>query len=69
MLSVRALAKNCYADLDDKRGATSSNWKSGKPVRVVSVAVGLLPCLILIGCVISSFWPCYHGDSPQLSYH
>ena len=37
MLSIRALAKNCYADLDDKIGAIASNWEKGKPVRVVSV--------------------------------
>lgn len=32
-----ALAKNCNAPINDKVGATASesNWKNGKPVRVV----------------------------------
>ncbi|KAL5021077.1 hypothetical protein ScPMuIL_000232 [Solemya velum] len=31
----RALAKNCNAPLDDKKGAEAKDWKAGKPVRVV----------------------------------
>jgi len=31
----RALAKNCSAPLDDKKGGEAKNWKAGKPVRVV----------------------------------
>ncbi|KAJ8306437.1 hypothetical protein KUTeg_016982 [Tegillarca granosa] len=31
----RALAKNCNAPIDTKKGATAENWKDGKPVRVV----------------------------------
>ena len=34
--SSRALAKNCSASIDDKKGATAKNWREGKPVRVVS---------------------------------
>lgn len=33
----RALARNCDAPIDDKKGATGKSWKSGKPVRVVSL--------------------------------
>ena len=32
----RALAKNCYVELGEKKGATATSWRSGKPVRVVS---------------------------------
>ena len=32
----RALAINCDAPIDSKKGATANNWKFGKPVRVVS---------------------------------
>uniref|UniRef100_A0A8C5V5P9 E3 ubiquitin-protein ligase UHRF n=1 Tax=Microcebus murinus TaxID=30608 RepID=A0A8C5V5P9_MICMU len=31
----RALALNCYAPIDDKKGAEAKDWRSGKPVRVV----------------------------------
>ncbi|KAH3867286.1 hypothetical protein DPMN_030412, partial [Dreissena polymorpha] len=31
----KALAKNCNAPLDAKNGATSKDWRAGKPVRVV----------------------------------
>jgi len=31
----RALALNCNANLDNKKGSTSVDWKKGKPVRVV----------------------------------
>ncbi|XP_013414439.1 E3 ubiquitin-protein ligase UHRF1 [Lingula anatina] len=31
----RALAKNCNAPLNDKQGGEASDWKAGKPVRVV----------------------------------
>lgn len=31
----RALAKNCHAPIDDKKGAEAKEWKKGKPVRVV----------------------------------
>jgi E3 ubiquitin-protein ligase UHRF1 len=31
----RALAKNCSAPIDDKRGATAKQWRDGKPVRVI----------------------------------
>lgn len=31
----RALAKNCAAPIDAKKGAQASNWQAGKPVRVV----------------------------------
>ncbi|XP_072761128.1 E3 ubiquitin-protein ligase UHRF1 [Anoplolepis gracilipes] len=31
----KALAKNCYAKLNDKVGATSTDWTKGIPVRVV----------------------------------
>jgi E3 ubiquitin-protein ligase UHRF1 len=31
----RALARNCCATIDDKKGATAKQWKEGKPVRVV----------------------------------
>jgi len=37
MLSLlcSALARNCDATIDDKKGATAKDWKNGKPVRVV----------------------------------
>ncbi|XP_021356809.1 E3 ubiquitin-protein ligase UHRF1-like [Mizuhopecten yessoensis] len=31
----KALAKNCNATIDNKKGACSEEWKKGKPVRVV----------------------------------
>jgi E3 ubiquitin-protein ligase UHRF1 len=31
----KALAKNCNAPIDDKNGAEATDWKRGKPVRVV----------------------------------
>ncbi|KAH9513390.1 E3 ubiquitin-protein ligase uhrf1 [Bulinus truncatus] len=31
----KALAKNCNAPLDNKKGAEAKDWKGGKPVRVV----------------------------------
>ena len=31
----RALAKNCNAPIDNKKGATAKDWRGGKPVRVV----------------------------------
>uniref|UniRef100_A0A8C8ZZP3 E3 ubiquitin-protein ligase UHRF n=1 Tax=Prolemur simus TaxID=1328070 RepID=A0A8C8ZZP3_PROSS len=31
----RALALNCYAPINDKKGAEAKDWRSGKPVRVV----------------------------------
>ena len=31
----RALAKVCNAPIDNKNGATSKDWRGGKPVRVV----------------------------------
>ena len=31
----RALARDCYAPLDNKNGAESKEWKKGKPIRVV----------------------------------
>ena len=31
----RALARNCDAPIDDKKGATGKDWRNGKPVRVV----------------------------------
>ncbi|CAH1133447.1 unnamed protein product [Ceutorhynchus assimilis] len=31
----RALASNCYAKLNSREGATSTDWKKGQPVRVV----------------------------------
>uniref|UniRef100_A0A2S2PRQ6 RING-type E3 ubiquitin transferase n=1 Tax=Schizaphis graminum TaxID=13262 RepID=A0A2S2PRQ6_SCHGA len=31
----RALALNCNAEINDKKGATAVDWKKGKPVRVV----------------------------------
>ncbi|KAL3878130.1 hypothetical protein ACJMK2_030501 [Sinanodonta woodiana] len=31
----KALAKNCNAPLDSKKGAEAKDWKAGKPVRVV----------------------------------
>ena len=34
-VSCRALAKNCNAPLDAKKGAEAKDWKGGKPVRVV----------------------------------
>ena len=34
----RALATNCCAELNEK-GAMATNWKDGKPVRVVSCSV------------------------------
>lgn len=34
-MSHRALAKNCNAPLDNKKGAEAKDWKGGKPVRVV----------------------------------
>ena len=36
VLCARALARNCSAAIDDKKGATAKNWREGKPVRVVS---------------------------------
>ncbi|PNI54539.1 UHRF2 isoform 5 [Pan troglodytes] len=35
ILTIRALALNCDAPLDDKIGAESRNWRAGKPVRVI----------------------------------
>lgn len=35
ILNLRALAKNCYAEFNNKTGAESKDWKKGKPVRVV----------------------------------
>ena len=35
--SCRALARNCDAPIDDKKGASAKSWKNGKPVRVVSI--------------------------------
>eukprot|EP00794_Sanderia_malayensis_P007068 gene7068-7863_t len=34
----KALAKNCNANIDDKNGAESTDWKEGKPVRVMRSA-------------------------------
>ncbi|XP_023418295.1 E3 ubiquitin-protein ligase UHRF1 isoform X2 [Cavia porcellus] len=31
----RALALNCFAPINDKKGAVAKDWRSGKPVRVV----------------------------------
>ncbi|XP_012494769.1 PREDICTED: E3 ubiquitin-protein ligase UHRF1-like, partial [Propithecus coquereli] len=31
----RALALNCFAPINDKKGAEAKDWRSGKPVRVV----------------------------------
>ena len=31
-----ALAKNCNAPIDEEKGGTAKNWRSGKPIRVVS---------------------------------
>ena len=31
----RALAKNCAAPIDAKKGAEATDWQAGKPVRVV----------------------------------
>ncbi|XP_069482028.1 E3 ubiquitin-protein ligase UHRF2 isoform X2 [Ambystoma mexicanum] len=36
----RALALNCDAPLNDKDGAESTNWRAGKPVRVVRSSKG-----------------------------
>jgi len=36
----RALARNCDAPVDDKKGAKGKNWKNGKPVRVVNERAG-----------------------------
>jgi hypothetical protein len=37
----RALARNCKAPLDDKKGSDSKeNWQQGKPVRVVRSCKG-----------------------------
>ena len=36
-LHNRALAVNCDAPVDDRRGATGKDWRKGKPVRVVSL--------------------------------
>ena len=36
MSFCRALARNCNAAIDDKKGATAKQWREGKPVRVVS---------------------------------
>ena len=33
--SLRALARNCDAPVDDKKGGSAKCWKNGKPVRVV----------------------------------
>ena len=38
LYSCRALARNCDATIDDKKGATAKCWKNGKPVRVVRCA-------------------------------
>ena len=35
---LRAIAKNCDAPIDDKKGSVAKNWRSGKPIRVVSVS-------------------------------
>lgn len=37
----KALAKNCDAPVDCKKGAEANNWQNGKPVRVVSQDRGL----------------------------
>jgi len=31
----RALAKNCNASLDVKKGAEAKDWRAGRPVRVI----------------------------------
>lgn len=31
----RALALNCFAPINDRKGAEAKDWRSGKPVRVV----------------------------------
>lgn len=36
----RALALNCSAPLNDRKGAEAKNWRSGKPVRVVRSVKG-----------------------------
>ena len=36
-MRCRSLALNCDAPVDDRHGATSKDWKKGKPVRVVSL--------------------------------
>ena len=36
IINFRALAKNCDAGIDDKKGAEAKSWRKGKPVRVVS---------------------------------
>lgn len=34
-LYCRALARNCDAPIDDKKGGSAKSWKNGNPVRVV----------------------------------
>ena len=34
-LPRRALALNCFAPINDLKGAEAKDWRSGKPVRVV----------------------------------
>jgi hypothetical protein len=36
----RALAKNCNAPVDAKKGGEAKDWKGGKPVRVVRSCKG-----------------------------
>ena len=42
LLSCSALARNCDASIDDKKGATAKDWKNGKPVRVVRTHILLI---------------------------
>ena len=52
----RALARNCDAPVDDKKGASAKSWKNGKPVRVVRMDI--------VTCVCTNYallWYCAVG--------
>ena len=54
----RALARNCDAPIDDKKGANARSWTNGKPVRVVRVCLDLINVcmcnIYYLDCDISS---------------
>lgn len=54
----RALARNCDAPIDDKKGGLSKNWKNGKPVRVVSNCFVSQTCHLFL-------WLASHPQSGQ----
>lgn len=52
----RALARNCDAPIDDKKGATGKDWRNGKPVRVVSTQHMCVFCFQIMPTTNQSVW-------------